>query len=76
MQKKKRRRFNTSLDEELYIELKVLALRKRFEINQLLEEGMKYVIEKIKWDEIFINRIKHTSKSNYEKAIFICSKLI
>ncbi len=47
-EKSKRRSFNTSLSEDLYIELKVLAVRKRVEINKLLEEGMEYVIEKYK----------------------------
>jgi hypothetical protein len=50
MQKAKRRNFNTSLDEELYITLRILALRKQVKINKLLEEGIEYVIDKYKDD--------------------------
>ena len=48
-------------------------------LEGLVNESGKWsnkVFEKLKLDGIFINRIKHTSKSNYEKAIFIYSKLI
>ncbi|MCT8974987.1 hypothetical protein N4T77_00090 [Clostridium sp. CX1] len=46
---KKRRSFNTSLDEELHIELRILALRKKLKsyINKR-SEVMKYVINKYK----------------------------
>ncbi|EES51106.1 hypothetical protein NE172_18670 [Clostridium botulinum] len=51
MEKSKRRSFNNSLDEDLYIELKVLSIRKKIKINQLFGAGMKYVIEKYKGSE-------------------------
>lgn len=48
-------------------------------LEGLVNESGKWsnkVFEILKLDGIFINRIKHTSKSNYKKAIFIYSKLI
>lgn len=48
-------------------------------LEGLVNESGKWsnkVINKLKYDGILINRIKHISKSNYKKATFIYSKLI
>jgi hypothetical protein len=41
-----RKNINTTLDEDLYTEIKILAIKLRTNANDLIEEGMKYVIEK------------------------------
>ena len=47
-----RRRLDTTIDEELYYSLQLLALKlskkegKRVPVNELLEEGMRYVLKK------------------------------
>lgn len=43
-----RKNINTTLDEDLYTELKILAIKLKTNANDLIEEGMKYVIEKYK----------------------------
>lgn len=41
-----RKGINTTLDEELYKSIRILALQRGNNANDLIEEGMKYVIEK------------------------------
>jgi len=41
-----RKNINTTLDEDLYKDIRILALQKGTNANDLIEEGMKYVIEK------------------------------
>ena len=41
-----RKNINTTLDEALYTEIKILAIKLKTNANDLIEEGMKYVIEK------------------------------
>ncbi|SHK08675.1 hypothetical protein [Tepidibacter formicigenes] len=43
-----RKNINTTLDEDLYTEIKILAIKLKTNANDLIEEGMKYVIEKYK----------------------------
>ena len=37
---------NTTLDEELYKNIRILALQKGINANDLIEEGMKLIIER------------------------------
>lgn len=41
-----RKSVNTTIDEDLYLEIKILALRNKVNANDLLEEGIKLVLEK------------------------------
>jgi hypothetical protein len=41
-----RKNINTTIDEELYMELKILAIKLKSNANDLIEEGMSYVIKK------------------------------
>ncbi|MBU5436894.1 hypothetical protein KQI42_02670 [Tissierella sp. MSJ-40] len=41
-----RKNINTTLDEDLYKDIRILALQKGTNANDLIEEGMKYVIKK------------------------------
>lgn len=41
-----RKNINTTLDEDLYTEIKILAIKLKTNANDLIEEGMKHVIEK------------------------------
>ncbi len=41
-----RKNINTTLDEDLYMNIRILALQNGLNANDLIEEGMKYVIEK------------------------------
>lgn len=41
-----RKNINTTLDEELYTEIKILAIRLKTSANVLIEEGMQYVLDK------------------------------
>lgn len=43
-----RKNINTTIDEDLYTEIRILAIRLKKNTNDLIEEGMKYVIEKYK----------------------------
>ncbi len=43
-----RKNINTTLDEELYTELKILAINLKMNANDLIEEGMRYIVEKYK----------------------------
>lgn len=46
-----RKSINTTIDEDLYLEIKILALRTKVNANDLLEEGMKLVLEKYAKDK-------------------------
>ena len=41
-----RKNINTTLDEELYKSIRILALQKGVNDNDLIEEGMKLIIER------------------------------
>ncbi len=41
-----RKNINTTIDEDLYIEVKILAIKAKANANDLIEEGMRYVIKK------------------------------
>ena len=41
-----RKNINTTLDEELYKSIRILALQKGVNANDLIEEGMKLIIER------------------------------
>lgn len=41
-----RKNINTTLDEELYTKLKILAIKLKINANDLIEEGMKHVLDK------------------------------
>jgi hypothetical protein len=41
-----RKAVNTTLNEELYQKIKILALKKGCNANDLIEEGMEYIIDK------------------------------
>lgn len=41
-----RKNINTTLDEDLYTRLKILAIKLKINANDLIEEGMKHVLAK------------------------------
>ena len=41
-----RKNINTTLDEELYKNIRILALQKGVNANDLIEEGMKLIIDR------------------------------
>lgn len=41
-----RKDIGTTLDEELYNTIKILAIKHKLKANDLLEEGMKLIIQK------------------------------
>ncbi|MGL5575022.1 MAG: hypothetical protein ACRDCW_05630 [Sarcina sp.] len=41
-----RKNINTTLDEELYKSIRMLALQKGVNANDLIEEGMKIIIDR------------------------------
>ena len=41
-----RKNINTTIDEDLYTEIRILAIKLKTNANDLIEEGMKYIIEK------------------------------
>ncbi|WP_018248270.1 hypothetical protein [Orenia marismortui] len=43
-----RKNINTTLEEELYKKIKVLAIKLDKNANDLLEEGMEYILDKYK----------------------------
>jgi len=43
-----RKNINTTLEEKLYKKIKVLAIKLDKNANDLLEEGMEYILEKYK----------------------------
>lgn len=45
-----RKSINTTLDQELYKKIKILALQLDKNANDLIEEGMKLVLQKYKKD--------------------------
>lgn len=44
----KRKNINTTLDQDLYKQIKLLAIKRDVKANDLIEEGMKYVLSKYK----------------------------
>ena len=43
---KTRRSFNTTLNKDLLLSLKILAVKRDVNLNTLIEEGIKHVLEK------------------------------
>ena len=43
-----RKNVNTTLDEDLYLEIRMLALKLKVNANDLIEEGMKLILEREK----------------------------
>ena len=41
-----RKNINTTIDEELYVRVKILAIKLKKNANELIEEGMEYVLNK------------------------------
>ena len=41
-----RKNINTTIDEQLYKDIRILALQKGLNANDLIEEGMKYILER------------------------------
>ena len=41
-----RKNINTTIDEDLYLEIRMLALKLKVNANDLIEEGMKLIIER------------------------------
>ena len=41
-----RKNINTTIDEDLYRNIRILALQKGINANDLIEEGMKYILER------------------------------
>lgn len=41
-----RKNINTTIDEDLYKEIRMLALKKGVNANDLIEEGMRYILER------------------------------
>jgi hypothetical protein len=41
-----RKNINTTIDEELYTKVKILAIELKRNANDLIEEGMEYVLSK------------------------------
>ena len=43
-----RKNVNTTIDENLYLEIRMLALKLKINANDLIEEGMRLVLEREK----------------------------
>lgn len=41
-----RKNINTTIDEDLYFQIKMIALQNKTNANDLIEEGMRLIIEK------------------------------
>lgn len=41
-----RKNINTTIDEDLYFQIKIIALQNKINANDLIEEGMRLIIEK------------------------------
>ena len=41
-----RKNINTTIDEDLYLEIRLLALRLKVNANDLIEEGMRFILER------------------------------
>ena len=46
-----RKNINTTIDEDLYKDIRILALQKGTNANDLIEEGMRYILDKYKGTE-------------------------
>jgi hypothetical protein len=47
-----RKNINTTIDEKLYTRVKILAIKLKKNANDLIEEGMEYVISKYDEDNL------------------------
>lgn len=50
-----RKNKNTTLDEDLYKQIQILAVINNKNANDLIEEGMRYIIEKYKNCNTYLN---------------------
>lgn len=41
-----RKNINTTIDENLYLEIRMLALKLKVNANDLIEEGMRFILER------------------------------
>ena len=41
-----RKNVNTTIDEDLYLEIRMLALKLKVNANDLIEEGMRFILER------------------------------
>lgn len=41
-----RKNINTTIDEDLYLEIRMLALKLKVNANDLIEEGMRLILER------------------------------
>ena len=41
-----RKNINTTIDEDLYLEIRMLALKLKVNANDLIEEGMRFILER------------------------------
>lgn len=41
-----RKNINTTIDDDLYKEIRILAFKKGVNSNDLIEEGMRYILER------------------------------
>ena len=46
-----RKSINTTIDEDLYQQIRLLAVKKKINANDLMEEGMRYILKKYIMDE-------------------------
>lgn len=46
VEKLARKNINTTIDEDLYKNIRILALTKGINANDLIEEGMRYILER------------------------------
>ena len=47
----KRKNINTTIDEDLYKQVRILSIKLNTNTNDLLEEGIRYILDKYKNDE-------------------------
>ncbi|HOJ09770.1 MAG TPA: hypothetical protein PK733_04155 [Clostridiales bacterium] len=47
-----RKNINTTINEELYKEVRILAIKLGLNTNDLIEEGMRYILNKYKEKDI------------------------
>lgn len=46
-----RKNINTTIDEDLYMQIRLLAIKLKLNANDLIEEGMRYILDNHKGNE-------------------------
>lgn len=46
-----RKNINTTIDEDLYMQVRLLAIKLKLNANDLIEEGMRYILDKYEGTE-------------------------